>query len=163
MTNHRFRVSPLPPDIVRQARRSRTDAFGNDLVERRDDDRHQCRSCLRLTEPGEPYLALAHRPFPTAHPFAETGPIYVHARACAPYSDSHEYPAKFPRQEVVLRAYGSNDEITDARFVGERRVEEVIGELLDDGRNAYLHARNSTYGCFMFRIDRAADGAEPAR
>ena len=32
---------------------------------------------------------------------------------------------------------------------------EVIAELLANERVAYLHARNSAYGCFMFRIDRA--------
>ena len=31
---------------------------------------------------GEPYLTLAYRPFPTLQPYAETGPIFLCAKAC---------------------------------------------------------------------------------
>lgn len=153
--NEEFRIVPLDHGLAAEARRSRVDAFGNALVERRDADRHQCRSCLRLTEPFEPYLALLHRPFERRQPFAESGPVYLHARACEPYAQSAEWPAEFPREQVVLRAYGPDDEIADARFVGRRPVEQVVAELLAEPHTAYLHARNSSYGCYMFRVERA--------
>lgn len=154
-----FRVSALRPEFVEQVRTTRRDSFGNHLEERRDQERHQCRSCLRLTEPGEAYLALSYRPFDRAQPFAECGPIYVHASACPPYAKVATYPAELPREDVVLRSYGPDDEIVDARFVGRRGVERVIRELLRDRRTAYLHARNATFGCFMFRVDRAGEDA----
>lgn len=153
--NPAFKVVPLAPGLAEEARRSRVDAFGHGLVERRDAERHQCRSCLRLTEPSEPYLALLHRPFESSQPFAESGPVYLHARACEPYARPGEWPEEFPREEVVLRAYGPGHEIADARFVGRRPVEQVVAELLADPGTAYLHARNATYGCYMFRVERA--------
>jgi hypothetical protein len=155
MAKHNFKISGLSPEFVESVRNSRTDESGNRLRPRRDRDRHQCRSCLRLTAPGEAYLALSYRPFSTRQAFAESGPIYIHSRRCEPYRQTTRYPREFPREEVVLRAYTSSDEIADARFVGPRKVEDVIRELFQDERNRYLHARNSTYGCFMFRIDRA--------
>ncbi len=150
-----FRIVPLAAGLADQARRARVDAFGHALAERRDAERHQCRSCLRLTEPFEAYLALLHRPFERPQAFAESGPVYLHARACEPYAQAGEWPAEFPREQVVLRAYGADDEIADARFVGRRPVEQVVAELLAEPRTAYLHARNSTYGCYMFRVERA--------
>jgi len=150
-----FRITPLPAEVADHVRRTMTDEFGNRLSERRDEDRHQCRSCLRLTEPNEPYVGLSYRPFPGPQPFAESGPVYLHLRPCQPYEQAGEWPAEFPREQVVLRAYGENHEISDARYVGRRPAEDVIAELLADPRNAYVHARNSTYGCLMFRIDRA--------
>jgi len=150
-----FRIVPMPAEVAEQARRTMTDAFGNELSARRDDARHQCRSCLRLTEPHEPYVALSYRPFQAPAAFAECGPVYLHLRACEPYGRTSEWPDEFPREQVVLRAYGADDEIADARFVGRRPLEDVLGELLAEDRNAYVHARNSTYGCFMFRVERA--------
>ena len=40
-------------------------------------------------------------------------------------------------------------------LVGERLVEEVISDLLDEPRVSFIHARNCQYGCYLFRIDRA--------
>ncbi len=41
-----------------------------------------CRHCLRDVPAGEPFLILAHRPFTEAQPYAETGPIFLHAEPC---------------------------------------------------------------------------------
>ena len=133
------------------------DDFGHALSVRRDSSRHQCRACLRLTEPEEGCILLSYSPFTSDQPYAEVGPIFIHERECRPYEDTREYPAEFPREAVVLRAYNDRDEIEEAAFVGNRPVEEAIASLFENPHVSYLHARNSTYGCFMFRIDRAAD------
>ncbi len=41
-----------------------------------------CRHCLRNVEAGRDYLILAYRPFPALQPYAETGPIFLHAEPC---------------------------------------------------------------------------------
>jgi len=41
-----------------------------------------CRHCLGLIADGEPKLVLSYRPFDTAQPYAEAGPIFLHAQAC---------------------------------------------------------------------------------
>ena len=152
-----FRISPLSPDFASRIRREMKDAFGHALSVRCDSSPHQCRACLRLTEPGEGCILLSYSPFTSDQPYAEVGPIFIHERECRPYEDTREYPPEFPREAVVLRAYDERDEIEDAEYVGNRPVDQAIAYLFGNARVSYLHARNSTYGCFMFRIDRAAD------
>lgn len=154
MQENTFRVSPLPMDFVREIRSTRRDHRGNAVSVRSDPERHQCRSCLRLTEPGERHLLLSYTPFASDQPYSETGPIFIHERECAPYAEEG-YPPEFPHHDVALRAYTVDHEIAAARLVGPDRVEDVIGGLFADDRVSYIHARNGGYGCFMFRIDRA--------
>ena len=155
-TSNNFQIRPLSPEIATAARNTRIDQFGNSLPVVRDGKPHQCRVCLTMSQPDEGVILLAHRPFESNQPYAETGPIFVHERPCQPYNDNSGYPPEFPRSAVVLRAYSSDDRILDAQAVGERGVETVIAELFANPAIAYLHARNLGYGCFMFRIDRAS-------
>ncbi|HEX7030638.1 MAG TPA: DUF1203 domain-containing protein [Gammaproteobacteria bacterium] len=151
---HAFRIVSLPREIAAAARTSRLDAFGNEPVRVLDGGRHQCRQCLRLSQPGEPVLLIAHRPFSSRQPYAETGPVFVHERDCESYPHIHAWPSGFPRDKVVLRAYDERERIAGAQAVGGRRVEDVIDEMLNDEKIAFLHARNLGYGCYMFRIER---------
>ena len=153
MKENTFRVSPLSMDFVREIRSTRKDRRGNAVSVRSDPERHQCRSCLRLTEPGERHLLLSYTPFASDHSYAETGPIFIHERECEPYA-AGGYPPEFPHHDVALRAYSAENEIAAARLVGPDRVEDVIAGLFENERVAYIHARNGGYGCFMFRIDR---------
>ena len=150
----RFRIVPLATDYAARLRSTRRDAFGQPVQERRDADPHQCRVCLTLTAPQELYLLLSHRPHPDGALYAETGPVFIHARECAPYAATDRYPAEFPRERVVLKAFSSAHEIVTAEIAGSRPVEAVIDTLLEHPRVAYLHARNDAYGCYMFRIER---------
>ena len=154
MKENTFRVSPLSEDFVREIRSTRKDRRGNGVSVRSDPGRHQCRACLTLTEPGERHLLLSYTPFASDHPYAETGPIFIHERECEPHACGG-YPPEFPHHDVALRAYTEADEIADARLVGPDRVEDVIAGLFENASVSYIHARNGGYGCFMFRIDRA--------
>jgi|SRR5450830_1936997 hypothetical protein len=149
-----YRISPLPGEIVARVRAERIDSAGHAVVSRLDGERHQCRACLRLTNSDEPVLLISHSPFESRQPYAERGPVFIHERECTPPPDPTAYPAEFPHHDVVLRAYNGKDEIEGAQLVGPRDVEEVIGTLLANPGVAYIHARNSAYGCYMFRIDR---------
>jgi hypothetical protein len=149
-----FQVSALPTEFARRIRERMEDDAGNRLTVRRDGERHQCRHCLRLTEPGEGFILLSYSPFSSRQPYAEHGPIFIHERNCSRYDREREYPEEFPRKAVVLRGYNAAEEIVGAEYAGGREVEDVIGELFADARVSRIHARNSTYGCFMFRIDR---------
>jgi len=150
-----FRIVPLAADYAAEIRRSRRDGTGQPVQERRDPHPHQCRVCLTLTAPDEPYLLLSHRAHPEPVPYAETGPVFIHARECTPYAERERYPNGFPRRQVVLRAFSAAHEIVDAQPALEREVETVIDGLLGDPRVAYLHARNLAWGCYMFRVERA--------
>ena len=83
--NTPFLIVPLAADYAARIRSTRRDAFGQPVVERVDAELHQCRVCLTLTTPNEPYLLLSHRAHPDGVPYAETGPVFIHERDCAPY------------------------------------------------------------------------------
>ena len=52
-----------------------------------DGDGVPCRHCLTRVAKGEPYLVLAYRPFPRDQPYAETGPIFLHAEPCPRFEE----------------------------------------------------------------------------
>lgn len=159
MKNVAFRIEAMDPQVVERLRETRVDDLGNALVRRKDGGRHQCRYCLRLTDPWEEYLAISYAPMPGSHPFVERGPVYVHDRACERYGEVDAYPAEMPRTEIVLRAYGDTNEIEDARLVTGVPPEDVIRELFANPRIRHIHARNGAYGCFMFEILPSRGGA----
>lgn len=153
-SENKFRVIPLSREAARRHRLAEALESGGSLP-RNDDNRHQCRSCLGLTLPGEDCLLFSHSPFPRSQPYAESGPIFIHRRECTPYAATGEFPAAFRRLDLVLRAYGETDEIVDAARAGDRPVETVIAEQFGNPAVAYLHVRNTAYGCYICRIERA--------
>lgn len=81
---------PIPDEVAATARRTLRDSFGHELrIER---NQAPCRSCLRISKAPEDLILLSYQPLPDMNPYAEIGPIFVHARACAPY-DAAEFPA----------------------------------------------------------------------
>src|SRR3546814_3636336 len=72
-----------------------------------------CRHCLDDVAAGVPMLVLAHLPFPAPQPYAELGPIFLHAEVCQRYDAAAGVPAMFLRREaILLRGYGADDRIT---------------------------------------------------
>ncbi|MCB0060720.1 MAG: DUF1203 domain-containing protein, partial [Caldilineaceae bacterium] len=67
-----------------------------------DGDGIPCRHCLQLGAAGEPYLILAHRPFTTVQPYAECGPIFLHAEHCERHADSAQLPAILGSPQYIL-------------------------------------------------------------
>ena len=155
MNEKKRRFVAVPSDFAASVRKSAAEGPRRAVVPWRDGKRHQCRHCLTLSLPEESVLLASYCPFSSDQPFAERGPVFVHERECERYGRETDYPAEFPKRGAALRAYDAADSLLAATVVGDRDVEEVIDELLDDPRVAYLHARNAAEGCFMFRIDRA--------
>ena len=119
---------------------------------------YPCRHCLDFIGEGEPYLTLAYRPFPALQPYAETGPIFIHAEPCARYAASEILPPVLTESpDFILRGYGHDDRIvygTGAVTLKEK-VEERARELLGKPGIAYVHVRSARNNCYQCRIDRA--------
>lgn len=114
-----------------------------------------CRHCLGLIAPGQEKLVLAYRPFEGVHPYAETGPIFLHASACERY-DRASVPAWFDYLEPALvRGYGEDDWIRydTGRVVPGRGIARHCEEILADPTVAYVHVR-SKFNCFQCRVER---------
>lgn len=143
---------PIPDDIAASARRSLRDAFGHQLhVER---NQAPCRSCLRISKAPEDLILLSYQPLPGTNPYAEIGPIFVHAHACTPY-DAPAFPADFLERELVVRAYNSQGRIADAVVAAPGEAERAAATFLQSDCIAEVHVRHRSYTCYAFKVVRA--------
>ncbi len=117
-----------------------------------------CRHCLNDVAAGEPFLVLAHRPFPEAQPYAETGPIFIHAEPCERHGEGAGVPASFlSRTQALIRGYGDDDRIVDGtgQVVASAEIDAVARDLLAAPEVAYLHLRSASNNCYPCRIERS--------
>jgi len=115
-----------------------------------------CRHCQQDVAEGERYLILAHRPFPKAQPYAEIGPIFLHADPCTRYPETAEVPAMFlKRESYLLKGYCRDDRIVygTGEIVKSREIAEAAAKILGHKRVVYVHVRSSVNNCFSCRVD----------
>jgi Protein of unknown function (DUF1203) len=155
MKTSSFRIVPLPTEIAEAARRAvNAGAADHALITVDEPGSAPCRHCLRWAQPGERVILFPYAAIPSGQPYSETGPIFVHANECPPYSATNEYPADF-RNGRVFRAYDSNYNIIDAQIVNGDEPEIAIESLFHNPDTAFVDVRSVTHGCFTFRVQRA--------
>ena len=153
-----FRVAALPADELERIRTRGVDDFGNALEpETVTGGGTPLRCCLRDAEPGERVVLIAYRPAAVAGPYAEVGPVFVHAEACAGYADENRYPEGFRSRNQLLRAYDERGRQVENVVVDGAAAERAITGLLQRPEVAYLHSRNVLAGCYMFAVHPAGD------
>jgi hypothetical protein len=113
-----------------------------------------CRSCLRDVPEGAPYLILAARPFPKLQPYAETGPIFLCADECAPWTGDCLPPTLQSSPDYLLKGYDADDRIVDGsgRIVESGAILGYAEGLLSDPRVTYVDVRSARNNCFLTRI-----------
>ena len=162
-TDHANRYSrPCRPKPSAPCKRGGADAYGL-TPERRisDGDGVPCRHCLQNVAAGEPYLVLAYRPFPDLQPYAETGPIFLHAEACERAEETPTFRNCLPgRQTISCEAMQRTtaSSTAPARSCRRRGIPERAAHLLSRADMAYLHMRSARNNCYQCRIER--DGLE---
>jgi len=150
-----FRYLPIDDRSVRAVRDTLRDEHGNALHVRISDADAPCRSCLRVTPRGTRLILFAHRPFATSGPYAEIGPVFVHADACERYRANDRFPDDFRARTLVFRAYDAKGEIHGAMLAGGADAEATLTRLFADDAVALVHVRNPAWGCFDFAVERA--------
>src|SRR5258706_9016466 len=153
-----IRFVALETDIVRALQSGAPDANGQQPeVHFAHRDGLPCRHCLGPIREGQPYLILAHRPFPAAQPYAEQGPIFLHAEPCGRGGGGADIPEFLAGPSYILRGYGANDRIVygTGRIVPTAEIPAAAAELLARDDVAYLHTRSATNNCYHCRIERA--------
>jgi hypothetical protein len=158
-TMTRIRFEAMATDVARRYQSGSPDANGQ-LPERRTADgrfRVPCRHCLNDVTPGEEYLILAYRPFTTLHPYAEMGPIFLHANDCERHpaaADTPEMLRKSP--QMIVRGYSADERIVygTGAVVATDRIAETAATLFERDDVAFVHVRSASNNCFQCRIDR---------
>ncbi len=154
-----LRYVALPTDRVRALQAGAVDDYGH-LPERHvsDGDGMPCRHCLRNIDAGKEYLILAYRPFPELQPYAETGPIFLHAEECERAIESDTIPSMFrATPDYILRGYSEDDRIVygSGTVVPTHMICGRAYELLQRPEIAYVHMRSARNNCYQCRIERA--------
>lgn len=151
-----MRFVAIPTDVVRGLQAGGPDANGQ-VPERAvaDGGSNPCRHCLGMIPDGAEMLVLAHRPFPAPQPYAEVGPIFLCADACAA-GGGEALPAMLAAPDYIVRGYGTDDRIVygTGGVVATGFIPERAQELFEDARVAYLHVRSARNNCYQCRIDR---------
>jgi hypothetical protein len=148
-----LRYVPIPETVAQEARATLRDRFGHAL--RVESAQAPCRVCLRIPREPEELILLSHRPLTDTGPYAEVGPIFVHAQPCAPYDTQSEFPADFAERRLILRAYDRDGRIADAVVAPPGTAPERAEELLARENVSEVHVRHESYTCFDFKIVRA--------
>ncbi len=157
MTTIRFVA--MPSDEARRLQAGAADAYGM-APERRisDGDGVPCRHCLKDVAKGEAYLILAYRPFPALQPYAETGPIFLHAGLCERAEDQPDTPAMLMKRAThLIKGYGRDDRIVygTGRIVASPDLASAAAKILDRKDVGYVHVRSALNNCYTCRAERA--------
>lgn len=155
-----IRFIPFQTETVRAYQAGGLDANGQ-APERHisEGDGNLCRHCLKMIPKGAAMLVLAHRPFPKAQPYAETGPIFLCAEACEAgggVGSGTAMPEILDSSSFILRGYGADDRIvygTGAVVPTAQTIGTAAGRFGQAGV-AYLHLRSASNNCYHLRIER---------
>lgn len=151
------RFVALETDVARALQSGGPDAYGQS-PERQisTGDGDFCRHCLRRVAQGEPFLILSYRPFPAPQPYAEQGPIFLHAEKCQRYRGNGGVPGMLSSPGYILRGYDAANRIVygTGRIVATSGIPSAAAETFTDPRVAYIHVRSAANNCYQCRIER---------
>lgn len=152
-----LRVAGADPTQLAELRASGVDHGGNAVepfIDHEGDWPLRC--CLQDSVRGERLAIIAWSPFPWRGPFAEVGPIAVHADAC-PGPCGHGVPAQFLTRRQIVRPYGHDHRMAYEDIViveADGTLPDVLRDVLRDvlARPGIELAivRNLKAGCFSF-------------
>jgi hypothetical protein len=153
-----IRFVAIADETVAALRRGEVDANGQ-RPERRiaQNSDLPCRYCLADIQAGEAYLTLALRPFPAPQPYAEVGPIFLHADRCERGGGTDRMLAMLDSPQYIVRGYGLDDRIIygTGAVVETAGLREAAEALLARCDVAYVHVRSATNNCYQCRIEPA--------
>ena len=150
----------IPTEHARGFQHGQVDSNGQ-VPERVSEGGGPCRHCLQPIQPHEEMLIIGYRPFPSPQPYAETGPIFLHAKECEPYTDISVLPAMFSDAHetlMIVRGYNHNDRIEygATAVVAANQLDKSCKNLLMNEEVAYLHIRFAPTNCYQFRVERGS-------
>lgn len=153
----KIKFLPLPTDKVSGLRNGARDAY-DCLPEHAlsAGAGYPCRHCLNFIPEGSGMLILAYRPFDRAQPYAETGPIFLCADACDPWSGTG-VPPILESPDYLLKGYTADQRIRygTGKIVAKSEIVAYAAELLDNDDISFIDVRSARNNCFQVRIVRS--------
>ena len=121
-----------------------------------DGDGVPCRCCLRSVPKGQEALVLAHRPFTSLQPYAETGPIFICAEECARQHEDGVPQVLTLSPDYLVKAYSAKERIIygTGRITPADEVLDYVGALLSRADVAFVDIRSARNNCWLARAKR---------
>jgi hypothetical protein len=152
-------VIAIDPARLESIRHARGDEHGNDLVAHPAEGWEPLRCCLRIARADEQIALISYSPFSVRSPWAEVGPVFIHAEACAGHPSAGELPAELRAGPRILRTYYADESLDydDITFVrAAEDIEPALHDLLNRPRVAAVHVRAAASQCFLYEVRRAS-------
>jgi Protein of unknown function (DUF1203) len=154
------RVSGSDPDRLAELRERGVDHGGN-LVEPfvDQDGGWPLRCCLTDSKPGDELAIVAWAPFDWRGPYAEVGPIVIHAGPCSGVT-TDGVPPQFLERRQLVRPYGYDHRIAYDHIViveADGSLPDVLADILSRDNIELALVRNVNAGCYSFTARRTDD------
>ena len=153
-----IRFEALSTETARALRAGAPDAYGNQAQAYgvSDGQGFPCRQCLKDVPAGQNVLVLAWRPFASAHPYAETGPVFLCAEDCASGAGCDLPPSLTTSPDYLVKAYSGDERIVygTGGVIPSAEVPVRAETLLSDPGVAFVDVRSARNNCFLARITR---------
>jgi Protein of unknown function (DUF1203) len=159
-------VSAIQPKRLDRIRSDGHDESGHPLAPFTATGGEPLRCCLSRAPADEPVMLISYSPFTERSPWAETGPVYVHAETCGGYQDADALPADLRTGPRVLKTYDAHGglDYADITVIGEGRdIEAPLLDLLSRPTVAAVHVRALAAQCFTYVVTRTRSGVRPER
>lgn len=154
----KIRFIAMPSTHARALQRGGLDAYGFVPERRRSDGSDiPCRHCLKSVAEREDYLVLAYRPFTSLQPYAETGPVFLHAAECERAREDGDMPVMFRQTpDYILRGYDGDERIVygTGSIVPTPQLATHAAALFERPDVTFVHMRSARNNCFQCRIER---------
>ncbi len=147
-------VMAIDPSRLDAIRAHGEDEHGNPFISYAAAGWEPLRCCLRHARGGERIALISFSPFAVRSPWAEVGPVYVHADACSGYT-SPELPPELRTGPRILRSChpdGSLDYDDIVYVPSGSDIEPALRDLLDRPQVAAVHVRASMTQCFTYEV-----------
>ena len=150
-------VVAIEPERLADMRRRGVDEHGNDWAPFSAGGWEPLRCCLSVAVAGVPIVLISYQPLDGPSPWAEVGPVFVHAHACDGYHTPDALPPALAVGPRLLRTYHADGSLDyeHIRVVDDGEpVEPVIRDLFDTTDVAFVHARSVQAQCFTYAVHR---------
>ena len=155
-----FKIVPLSSEYAKKIRENNKDDFGNKVIEEIATGKGPCRVSLKPFIVGQDLrLLISHSPFAVDNAFNQPGPVFIHKKDVAAYSDIHRFPPEIKADKesfhLTLIGYNKVQMMVFTQLVGDDDVDLLIPKIFEERPDIeYLHARSAEACCFICKIER---------
>lgn len=152
-----YRVHAIAPARLAAIRSGGHDEHGNPLVAYPAEGWEPLRCCLRTAPAEEPIALIAYQPVEGTSPWAERGPVYIHAEQCSGYPVEAGLPGDLRHGPRILRTYNADGTLDYEHITlvpDDVDLDEPLRRLLAHPAVAEVHVRSVLAQCFAYAVTR---------